>query len=437
MNYFNNKKIHNIDKGKSEEILKIALNFNLIMIYFIEKNIKWPLISWLILLFTIKNELCAQIQIINEDTAVDMALNYYPQVKLSNLQVEQQNLLKPASFNLSAPELLFQAPTGNQMRPGVLQHFDYPGVYNQQIQLQKEASSLSERQRDINFNQLKYNVRNTFIEFQYWHEKSIVLKRFDSIFSDLVTINEVRYRVGQISNLEKIGGETRYKNLQFQKLQSEAELTRSRKQLLIYMGSPNDTILYPDNKLKKYDPLLIISSDTSVLRQNPMNRYYTQHISYAKRALKVEKAKSYPGGIVGWLNQASPSTKTYYRLEYGLTLPIWFWQYKSKINAAKKGVEISESQSILINYQLNGEYYQAQSRYKQYSDGLKYYEQAGLLQAAEVLKSAATSYRLGSISYYVYLQNIEQAFTIELNYLEALKNYNQSILYLKYLKGEL
>ena len=390
-----------------------------------------------LLLISSKIELYAQIQIINEDTAVTIALKYYPQVKLSNLQVEQQQLLKPAGFNVTGPEILFQAPTGNQMRPGILQHFEFPTVYSQQIKLQGEATKLSERQRDINFNQLKYNVRNTFIEFQYWHEKSIVLKRFDSIFSDLTTINDVRYRVGQISNLEKIGGEARYKNLQFQMLQAEAELTRSRKQLLIYIGAPNDTVLYPENKLRKYDPLFIISSDTSALKHNPVNRYYSQQINYSKRALSVEKAKSYPGGVIGYLNQSSPETKQYYRLQYGITLPIWYWQYHSKIKAAKKGVEISESQSTLLNYQLNGEYYQAQSRYKQYSDGLKYYEQAGLLQAAEVLKSAATSYRLGSISYYVYLQNIEQAFTIELNYLEALKNYNQSILYLKYLKGEL
>jgi cobalt-zinc-cadmium resistance protein CzcA len=378
----------------------------------------------------------SQIPISNEKV-VEQAIQNYPQLKAANQSVEQQSLLKPAGFNLANPELLLQAPTGDQMRLGVMQRIDFPTLYVQQIKLQKEASEIAKSQRDVSINQVKYLVQSTYIEFQYWYETQLVLKRFDSLLSDIVQINEVRYRVGQISNLEKINGEAKYKTLQFTILQADAELMRARKQLLIYMGILNDSNIVPDGKLKKYDPLITLENDSAVFTSNPYTHYLKNQIDYSTRLHKVERNKAYPGIVVGYLNQAAPDTKTQYRLQYGLTVPIWFWQYNARIKAAKKGIEIAETQYQLGSYQLNSEYYQAQARYKQYAEGLRYYEQTGLLQAAETLKSAGTSYRLGSIGYYAYLMNIEQAFQLERNYIEALKNYNQSILYIHYIKGDI
>ncbi|MFN8416282.1 MAG: TolC family protein [Cytophagaceae bacterium] len=389
--------------------------------------------TWNLLCFT---QVYAQ-PALNPDSAVSKALVNYPQIKAANLAVEQQSLLKPAGFNLYSPEFLFQAPTGDEQRLGIMQRFDFPTVYCQQMKLQSAATHVSESQRDISVNMLKYSVRNAYIEFQYWYETQAILKRFDSILSDLVSINEVRYRVGQISNLEKINGEAKYKNLRFNLLQAEAEVTKARKQLLVYMGVLEDSLMIPQGKMMKLDSLAIIEKDSGNFYNNPLLQYYQNQIDYSRRLHKVERHRSLPGLVVGYLNQASPNTETYYRFQYGVTLPIWFWQYNARIRSAKKGVEVSEAHARTGTYQLNSEYYQAQARYRQYYEGLRFYEEAGLLQAAEVLKSAATSYRLGSIGYYAYLMNIEQAFTIERNYLEALKNYNQSILYINYLKGEL
>lgn len=391
------------------------------------------IISWNLLCFT---PIYAQ-PALNPDSAVTKALQNYPLIKAANLTVEQQSLLKPAGFNLYSPEILFQAPTGTEQRFGIMQRFDFPTVYCQQIKLQSAAINISESQRDISINSLKYSVQTAYIEFQYWFETQAILKRFDSILFDLVAINEVRYRVGQISNLEKINGEAKYKNLRFNLLQAEAEVTKARKQLLVYMGVLEDSLMIPAAKMRKLDSIAIIERDSGNFYNNPILQYYQSQIDYSKRLHKVEKHRSYPGIVLGYLNQAGPDTEMFYRFQYGVTLPIWYWQYNARIRAAKKGVAVSEAQARTGTYQLNSEYYQAQARYRQYYEGLKFYEEAGLLQAAEVLKSAATSYRLGSIGYYAYLMNIEQAFTIERNYLEALKNYNQSILYINYLKGEL
>jgi cobalt-zinc-cadmium resistance protein CzcA len=86
---------------------------------------------------------------------------------------------------------------------------------------------------------------------------------------------------------------------------------------------------------------------------------------------------------------------------------------------------------------LSADYSQALSQYTQYEQSLNYFETIGLEQSKEIIKNARQSFKSGAIGYYFYLQNLDQAFQIELNYLEVLKNYNQSIINLRYIKGEL
>jgi outer membrane protein TolC len=140
--------------------------------------------------------------------------------------------------------------------------------------------------------------------------------------------------------------------------------------------------------------------------------------------------------VLGYLNQGTPDTGIEPRLRLGITLPVWQWVFQSNINAAKKGIEIAQTQQLLTAYQLNTEYAKAQADYRQNRDNVTYFESTGLPEASEILRNARESFRLGSITYYQYLQNVELSYTIRQNYLETLKNYNQAIINLIYLKGE-
>jgi len=374
---------------------------------------------------------------ISLDSAIQIALTNHPQIKVSNLQVEQQQLLKGSSIQLYNTELLFEAPQGDKMRPGILQAIEFPSVYVQQYKTHQATIDLMKADRSINTNLIKYNVQTTYVNYQYWKERYQLLKNQDSILRGLLKINEVRYNVGQISILEKISGEAKYKAIELQVLQASAEFRNSRKQFLLAIGTPEDTAYVPDRSLEKFPPVIINSSTTERITNNPIYHYYQRQQDMSKRLLKLERARRMPGLLVGYLNQGDDDSDFKYRLRFGVTLPIFYWAYHSRIKAANKGIEISENQLILEKYKLNGEYVQAVSRYRQFTQELNYYESAGLLEAAQTLKSASESYRLGSITYYVYLLNIEQAFSIELSHLEALKNYNQSIIHLNYLLGDI
>ncbi|MBS1543027.1 MAG: CusA/CzcA family heavy metal efflux RND transporter, partial [Bacteroidetes bacterium] len=158
------------------------------------------------------------------DSAVKVAKIRNPEMKLAGEKIDQQKALKSGTFSLPSPELIFEAPTGHDLRPGILQLVDYPGVYAFQRQAQENRIVMSETERKITTNNLVYRVLSSYNQLQYLIARTSLLRSLDSVFDDILRVNDVRYRVGQISNLERINGESQYKRIQFNLKQSIAEL---------------------------------------------------------------------------------------------------------------------------------------------------------------------------------------------------------------------
>lgn len=375
--------------------------------------------------------------ILSEKDAVELALKQNPQMKVAGLKIEKQEKLRGAAYSFENLEVVFQAPTGDQFRPGVMQRFSFPNVYANQIKLQKTNVNIAKAEQGVTTNNLIFAVRSSYNQLNFLAEKYNTLRRQDSIFSDIIEINDIRYRVGQISNLEKINGEAYYKQIQFNLLQTLAALQNEKIQLAILVGRPEDTSITSVGKLVKIVDYEVNQIPDTTFETNPLTKFYEQQRLASRRLLGLERNKRAPGLVVGYLNQANYSNSNYeYRFQVGVTLPIWYWTYGSRINAAKKDVDIAKSQSTLNNYQLKGEYSKELAQLRQYTTAVEYFETVGNEQSKEIIKSARESYRLGSIGYYFYLQNLNQAFQIQLNSLEALKNYNQSIITLQFLLGE-
>jgi outer membrane protein TolC len=387
----------------------------------------------LVLLFSITIGF-AQKTIISEKESIELALKGNPQMKIAALKVEKQKKLKGSAVSFRNLEVVMQYPFDGTIRPGILQTFDFPTTYMQQSSLQKNNVKIAQTEGEITTNNLIFQVRTNYNMLNFLIEKNNTLKRQDSIFSDILNVNDIRYRVGQISNLEKINGEAYYKQIQFNLIQNTASLQNAKIQLAIQIGKPEDTSYVSVGKLTKIIDYEVNQIPDTTFETNPLTTYYNQQKILARKQLNLERNRRLPGITLGYLDQYGAPFGN--RFQFGLSLPIWYWTYGSKIGAGKKDVEIAGSQYTLNNFILKGEYSKELAQFRQYSTALEYFESVGLAQANEIIKAARESYRLGSIGYYFYLQNINQAFQIQYNYLEALKNYNQSIITLQYLLGD-
>jgi len=69
----------------------------------------------------------------------------------------------------------------------------------------------------------------------------------------------------------------------------------------------------------------------------------------------------------------------------------------------------------------------------QLSTVLSYYEEEGAALSDEILKMANGSFKNGAIDFYQYIQSIESAYEVKLDYLDKLNEYNTIVININYL----
>ncbi len=368
--------------------------------------------------------------------ALQLAQEKNPQVKLANLKKEKQQALKAFSLTVASPEIIFEAPTSTELRPGILQSFDFPTTYIRKYQSQSQQILMAETEKQITLNQLRYQVNTTYNEMQYLREVFASYQQQDSLLEDVVEVTNVRLEVGQISNLEKLNAESQYREVKYQLDQVKSKLRTARVHMSLLTGNPSDTSLTAADEFVKLAIPNGVANTDDAFNSNPLTAYYEQNKKLQHLQLKQNQSYWFPSLIVGYLNQGASNSPMQYRMRYGFTFPLWFWSNTSQVKAARKNVSIADQQSVLNQYDLKGNYAQALSELRQFTEALNYFEQTALPQAQEISITAKEGYRLGSIGYYNYLLNLQQVIKIRLGYLEALKNYNQAIFTIQYLRGE-
>jgi cobalt-zinc-cadmium resistance protein CzcA len=119
--------------------------------------------------------------------------------------------------------------------------------------------------------------------------------------------------------------------------------------------------------------------------------------------------------------------------QFGVKIPILFSGNASKIKASKLAYEAAYEAQKNYTLSYEAEYYSLLAKVEQYEESLNYYETQGKELSEEIIKTAERSFKHGEIDFFQYIQSIENAKEIELNYLENLNKYNQAIIAINHL----
>jgi cobalt-zinc-cadmium resistance protein CzcA len=119
--------------------------------------------------------------------------------------------------------------------------------------------------------------------------------------------------------------------------------------------------------------------------------------------------------------------------QVGVTLPLWFYPLKSKVETAKIGTRLAETAYDYQNTVLNGQYDEAVTFYLKYQKSINFYRKNALTNSKIIIEQALHSYNKGEISYVEYLQIVGHALNIENNYLNVINQNNMAVLKIEYL----
>ena len=363
-----------------------------------------------------------------------MAVKNSKNISAADLIIKQQQQLLKGAINLPNPEVFIESPTGNFYTASITQSIEFPTVYGKQYQLQKQRIGLAEKEKLLTAAEIKYQAMQLYLLLQYTDTLQKQLYVQDTVYQKISTAAGRQFDAGQIDYLQKIFTETQYGEIHNQYLQAQLNAGNLQKQLQYITGMQQPLQVAPlSNQL--LEPALV--NDSNGLVSNPAIQLYKQTELISQKNIELQKNKSLPGLAVGYFNQGERSTAIGNRFRFGITVPLWFWQYKSNINAAKTELEVNKQKTKGLQQQLSTQILQAQNELSINKQSVSYYQLTAIKKANEIINTAKRFFESGETDYINYLRNINDAFGIQIKYLEAIRNYNQTIISIKYLTGTL
>jgi cobalt-zinc-cadmium resistance protein CzcA len=370
------------------------------------------------------------------EETIKLAIEKNPQLKSASLEVEQQKVLNKTAFD--PPKTNFTLMNG-QYNSGykdknytVSQDFSFPTVYSSQAKLQNQNIALSEKGFALTQSELIRNVKSAYYQFLFGKEQLKLLTTQDSIYSKFSDVAQVKYKTGETSNLEKLSAISKYQEIKLLKSQAESDIKNYQAELQKLLGI-DEEIQIAGTKFEKL--VLTVNTDTIAIKQNQLLTYYNQKISIAKSQLSLEKNKFLPDISFGYFNQSLDGVSGYQGMLFGVGIPIFFTGQKGRVQSAKIQTQIAENNAQNYQNELKAQFNKQLQEYKKYADLLLYYETTGLKQADQILRITQFSYKKGEIGYVEYIQNLTQALSIKSGYLNALNQYNQTVIIINFLSG--
>ncbi|MBI1781290.1 MAG: TolC family protein, partial [Sphingobacteriales bacterium] len=340
-----------------------------------------------------------------------------------------------SSINLPNPDVFIESPTGKFYTGSITQSIEFPTVYSRQYQLRKQQIVLAEKEKGFTENEVKFQVKQLYLLLQYASALQQQLYVQDTVYEHISKAASRQFDAGQIDYLQKTFAESQYGEIHNQYLQAQLTITNLQSQLQYLTGLQETFIAAPLDP----NPLMeiTIAKDSSAFLANPSVQIFNQSSVIAQKNIALQKAKALPGLAFGYLNQGERNTPIGNRFRVGFTVPLWFGQYKSNINAAKTEWEINKQKASCLQQQLSVQLIQAQNELAIYTQSLQYYKNTGIPKANVIIGTAKRFFESGANDYINYLRNINDAYSIQLKYLEVIRNYSQSILSIKYITGTL
>lgn len=335
----------------------------------------------------------------------------------------------------------------NDIGFSVGQSFSFPTVYTSRSKLFQAQLHSSELQKAVTANELIRQVKSAYYQILYLQAARQLLQRQDTIYTNFVQAAALRFQTGETNLLEKASAETQLMEVRNLLVQNQANIAGWKQQLqsLLNVQQPLH-IEEPPDLLRE----LSLPLDTAALiRTNPDLAYTRQQIDIAERNTRVEKAQLLPDFSVGYDNQSLQGDYTingtseyvgrgtrFESFSAGISVPILFKAHTSRIRSAKLETQAAAADYQQARQNLQGEFARTVQEYRALRSTVQYYENTVLPQAEIILQNAQLGFNAGEIDYVAFVQGVNQALTIRTNYLNAINQYNQSVINLEFLLGQ-
>lgn len=377
----------------------------------------------------------AQQQPMSAEQVVQLAMENNNFLQASAKKVNQSEQLVGSAFNLDKTQVFYGydqnniAENGLPLRVfGVSQSLQFPTIYGAQRKVEKQKVALTTQQYKLNERALTKEVYKAYYEVVYNNSLVKQYTYLDSLYGQFAKAAKKRFEVGETNLLEKLTAETKQKEIAIALAQARENVLKAY--IMLNQWVQGDSLITVAE-----DELPRLTLKALNITEHPGLLYYDSAKKLAKSSLSLERQRLLPDLHLSLFQGTNNgvNARNYNGFQVGVAVPLWFGANKSKINAAKTETMIVANEFENYKIQLQSKYDGLHSDLKKYQETVDYYETTGRALSKELTTTASKAFQSGEIDFLQYVQLLESAKNIEINFLQNLIQYNNTVLELNYL----
>jgi cobalt-zinc-cadmium resistance protein CzcA len=376
----------------------------------------------------------AQQQPLGLDDLMALAVENNSGLRAASLHIDQSDALRGDAFDFDKTEVYYhfdQNNLGANNEPldvfGVQQRFLFPTRYFARKNVLKTGASIARDTYELQKRRLMGALSSVYHTLQFAREKQRVYKDLDSLYLQFSQAAQRRFELGETNYLERITAQAKYKEWQVKNQQATEEVRLALEELHALVQSETGFEVATPPMERLFLPEIDRTSHPGLV-------YYSHREELLKAESGNESQRLLPDISINYFQGSNAGLdENLHGYQLGLNIPLFFQGNASRMKAARIAREIGSEERKNYEKQLSMEYERLTIRLRKYEGALSYYTQDGKRLSDEIQKTASIGYKAGELTFFEYIQSLENANEMALMYLESLHEYNQTIIALTYL----
>lgn len=328
----------------------------------------------------------------------------------------------------------------------ISQDFKFPTIYAANKRLLEQQYDLSKINNLLVEQDIKSLIRTSFYDYNWLYQKKKLLIYADSIYQAYHAKATLRFNRGASNLLELTAAKTLQKQVSNQLLMVDKDLEIVTLQFNFLL---QDTIQYLPEISDAIDALVAPNQSLDIDNNKlPIFQSQSQKLSISKQELKIEKLNLFPEFGLGYSNQSIigyqtingldsyyGSNKRFSSINLNVSVPLFQTSNKARIKSAQFNIQKENLALEYLDLELKTSIAQSIIEINKYKDALAFYQQQGLENSNLIVKTADLQFINGEIDYLQWTLLINNAISIQSDYLDLQKNYYYSIINLLKIKN--
>ncbi len=343
------------------------------------------------------------------------------------------------------PKTSIEAELGQYSSPkfdqsfSISQSIPFPSLFKARRNLLEARAKSKETEQELTANEMIRQVRSYYIQIEYLQHNERVLRDLNALYEEFIRIATVRYKAGDTKKVEISTAETQKGEINLLLQRNTVLLQNAYARLKTLLATEEDFTIA---QRAAYEPLDFVNGqELQWALNNPTVQNLRREAQIAEHNIAVEKAENAPEFTIGYTNQSMIGYHTKNGVEryYGsgdrfsaVTLGIAFPLSGKASKARRESLEFerraAESNADWQAKQLEAQLQTAIREHELARQELMYYRDQAVPNAEKISRAAQLGYKTGEISYVEYLMALQTATDIQLKYLEAIRQVNQSVI---------